>query len=163
MERRNLELYEYLTNKVYVASNQTEVGATQIQPISMSTWKTTPHQFCCCQWYHIPSLSVKIVSWGYNNAISVLVGNINAALSNYSGKRPSRINWTSGWWWSSKEGITKQRRQSSNNLILTGTHVINWNSFWQSGQRFVMVAQLSMHVKQNLNTNDKPRWFMIFT
>lgn len=38
---------------------------------------------------------------------------------------------------------------------LTGTHVINWNSFWQSGQRFVMVAQLSMHTKQNLESHTK--------
>lgn len=39
---------------------------------------------------------------------------------------------------------------SNNEESFTGTHVINWNSFWQSGQRFVMVAQLSMHPKQNL-------------
>lgn len=46
--------------------------------------------------------------------------------------------------------VRQERRKAPKVSLLTGTHVISWNSFWQSGHRFVIVAQLSMHVKQNL-------------
>lgn len=38
---------------------------------------------------------------------------------------------------------------------LTGTQVISWNSFWHNGQRFVIVAQLSMQTKQNLKSEQR--------